>query len=172
MATAPILLSLEEYFRMSCKPDVDFVDGEIQERHVGEYDHARLQWLIALLFGRHEKEWHISGVVEQRIQVAPNRVRICDLALLRAEAPRERVTETPPLLCIEILSPEDRLSRAKEVLADYLSMGVQHIWLIDPIRRSVSTFDADGLHDADPAKMTIPRTAIQVDLTDAFAALD
>lgn len=33
-----------------------------------------------------------------------NRVRICDLAILRADAPREKVTETPPLLCIEILA--------------------------------------------------------------------
>jgi len=162
MAAAPVLFSLEEYF----------IDGKLQERNLGEYDHGKIQGWIFQIFNLNGKTWGTDPVVEQRIQVAPNRVRICDVAILRANAPREKVTITPPLICVEVLSPEDRLSRAKLVLADYLAMGVKHIWLIDPIRRSVSTFDAYGLHDADPANLTVPGTSIQVDLTETFAALD
>ncbi len=114
----------------------------------------------------------MKAVVEQRIRVSPTRVRICDLAILRADAPREKVTETPPLICIEILSPEDRLSRAQRVLADHLAMGVQNLWLIDPLRRSAHTFDSNGLHYADPTSLAVPNTPIALDLTDAFAALD
>jgi hypothetical protein len=51
-------------------------------------------------------------------------------------------------------------------------MGVKNIWLIDPIRRAAFTFDADGLHEADPANLTVPNTQIKLDLTEAFAALD
>jgi Uma2 family endonuclease len=43
------------------------------------------------------------------------------------------------------MSPEDRLPRAKEVLADYFALGVPNIWIIDPIRRSAFTGDASGL---------------------------
>lgn len=111
-------------------------------------------------------------MIEQRIQVSATRVRICDVAVLRMDAPRERVTLTPPLICIEVLSPEDRLNRAKLVLADYLAMGVENIWLINPIRRSASNFDSTGLHEVDPAKLTVPGSPICVDLTEAFAALD
>jgi Uma2 family endonuclease len=172
MATASPLLSIEEYLRTSYKPDSDFVDGEIEERNLGEYEHARLQLLIGAFFAAHEKDWNIQGVVEQRIRISSSRVRVCDLALLRADAPREKVTTTPPLICIEILSPEDRLSRAKEVLADYFAMGVQNIWLIDPIRRAAFTFYAAGLHEADPTRLTVPNTPIHLDLTEAFAAID
>jgi Uma2 family endonuclease len=172
MATASTLLSMEEYLRTSYKPDVDFVAGEIQERHLGEYEHARLQTLIAVMFATRESQWKISTVVEQRIRVSQRSVRICDLAILRADAPRERVTTTPPLICIEILSPEDRLSRAKQVLTDYLQMGVQNIWLIDPIYRSAWTFDAAGLHEADPTNLVVRDTPIRLDLTEAFAAID
>ena len=172
MATAPTLLSIDEYLRTSYHPDVDFVAGEIRERNLGEYEHGRLQWLISVYFGTREREWNIQGITEQRIRVAVDRVRICDLVLLRADAPREAVTQTAPLLCLEILSPEDRLSRAKNVLADYLAMGVQNIWLIDPIRRSAFTYDTAGLHEADPANLTVPNTPICLDLTEAFAALD
>ena len=172
MATAPGLLSVNDYLRTGYRPDVDLVDGEIRERNLGEYEHARLQWLISVFVGVREKEWGIRGVTEQRILVAPDRVRVCDLAVLRLDAPREKVTQTPPLVCIEILSPEDRLSRAKQVLADYLAMGVQNIWLIDPIYRAAWTFDATGLHEADPTHLTVPNTPIHLDLTEAFAAID
>ncbi len=36
MATTSALLSIDHYLRTSYHPDVDFVDGEIEERNVGE----------------------------------------------------------------------------------------------------------------------------------------
>ena len=173
MATAaPALLPIEEYLRNSYSPDVDFVESELKERNLGEYEHARLQALLAALLIGKERAWSITTVVEQRVKVRPDRVRVCDVAVLRADAPREKVTETPPLICIEVLSPEDRLSRAQEVLADYLAMGVRNLWLIDPLRRAAYTFDNDGLHVADPTNLTVRETAIRLDLTDTFAAID
>ena len=172
MATTPTLLSIDEYLHTSYRPDVDFVDGEIEKRNLGEFDHARLQVLLAGYFLNKEKLWAIQGVVEQRIRVSPTRVRIADLALLRADAPRERVTQTPPVLCIEVLSRKDRLSRVERRLEDYRSMGVPGLWLIDPMRRSAYTFDASGLHHADITRLAVPNTEIKLDLTDSFAALD
>lgn len=172
MATTPSLLTIDQYLRTSYSPDADFVDGEIEERHLGEYEHAKIQTLIAVLFTLNQKQWHINAVVEQRIRVSPTRVRIADIAVLRADAPRESVTLTPPLLCIEVLSPEDRLPRAELVLADYRAMGVENIWLVDPMRRVAYTFDATGLHLADPTRLTVPNTPILLDLTEAFAELD
>jgi Uma2 family endonuclease len=172
MATAPTLLSLEEYLRTSYHPDADYVDGEIEERNLGEYEHGKIQGWIFQIFNTRQHEWGVDPVVEQRIRVAPNRVRICDVAVLQADTPYQPVTSTPPLLCVEVLSPEDRFSRAKSVLADYLAMGVRSIWLIDPIRRAAFTFDANGLHETDLTQLTIPNTPIRVDLSEAFAALD
>lgn len=91
---------------------------------------------------------------------------------MQADAPREKVTQTPPLICIEILSPEDRLTRAEVVLADYRALGVQNIWLIDPLRRSAFTFDQTGLRHTDPTRLAVPNTPILLDLTEPFAALD
>ena len=105
MATTPTLLSIEEYLRTSYKPDVDFVDGEIEERNMGEFQHARIQNLIAFFLTLNEKSWSTQTIVEQRIRVAARRVRICDVAVLRADAPREQVTTTPPLIFIPISCP-------------------------------------------------------------------
>ena len=165
-------LPLEEYLHTSYKPDVHFINGVLEERNMGEYEHNKVQTLIAVLFTLNAKQWSTDAVVELRIQVAPERVRICDVAVLRSDAPRESVITTPPLICVEILSPEDRLSHARQVLADYLTMGVANIWLIDPLRRAAFTFDAEGLHEAEITKLQVPQTAICLDLTDAFAAIE
>jgi Uma2 family endonuclease len=165
------LLSIDEYLRTSYHPDADYVDGEIEERNLGEYEHAKLQHLISSFFGNNEDEWEVDTVVEQRIRVNTSRVRVCDVAVLRADDPHEHVTATPPYICIEIMSPEDRIPRATRVLADYFLMGVPNIWLIDPLRRVAYTYDAAGLQ---PASLVLiaPGTPIHLDLNDIFLKLD
>jgi Uma2 family endonuclease len=172
MASSSTVLSIEDYLRTSYQPDADYVHGEIEDRNLGEYEHSKIQTLIAVLFTVNQQQWGTNAVVEQRIRIDSDRVRVCDVAILRADAPRERVVVTPPLICVEILSPEDRIPRAKEVLADYLAMGVENIWLIDPIRRAAYTYDGTGLHEADVTNLSVSGTPIRLDLTEAFATLD
>lgn len=171
MATAAALVPIEQYLRTNYRPDADFIDGVIEERNLGEFDHARLQLLLSTLIGTREAEWGVIGVVEQRIRVAPSRIRICDIAMLRADAPREKVTQTPPLVCIEVMSPEDRLSRVEIVLRDYLAMGVEHIWFLDPVRRKSYSFDQGGLHEV-ASLLAVIGTSIAVDPSQLFARLD
>ena len=40
---ATTLISIAEYLASNYDPDRDYVDGILQERHWGEYDHSRLQ---------------------------------------------------------------------------------------------------------------------------------
>jgi Uma2 family endonuclease len=72
---------------------------------------------------------------EQRVQVQATRFRVPDVCLLVEDAPREKIVTTPPLLCIEILSPEDRMTRYLERVNDYFDMGVPTCWVIDPVAR-------------------------------------
>jgi len=41
----------------------------------------------------------------------------------------------PPFLCIEILSPSDRLTEMQDRIDDYLSFGARYVWVIDPQTR-------------------------------------
>jgi Uma2 family endonuclease len=172
MATATTIIPIEEYLRTSYHPDCDYVDGEIQERNLGEREHARLQSLLTIWFGNNEKVWNVYTLVEQRIRVAQRRVRIADICLIRRNAPREQVIVTPPLLCVEILSPEDRLPRAARVMEDYARMGVPNLWLLDPKDQVAYNYASDGLLKLTTNLLTIPGTEISVDLPNLFAALD
>lgn len=168
---APALTSLEKYLNTSYHPDRDFVDGETQRRDLGDFDHARIQNLLATWLTNHEDEWKISSLTEQRIRVTQSRVRIADVCALRLGAPFEPVTETPPFLCIEILSPKDRLSRTLKVMEDYRRMGVEHLWVIDPVERIAYTYTEAGLLIERDDRLVIPGTSIYVDLPSLFARL-
>src|ERR1700678_2727257 len=172
MATATTLISIDEYLRTTYHPDCDYVDGEIQERNLGEREHARLQSLLTICFGNNEKVWNVYTLVEQRIRVAQRRVRIADICLIRRNAPREQVIVTPPLLCVEILSPEDRLPRAARVMEDYARMGVPNLWLLDPKDRVAYNYSSEGHLKLTTDRLTIPNTEIYIDLSTLFAALD
>ena len=75
MATI-LQIPLGEYLGITYRPDREYVDGEIRERNVGKYEHARVQALLARWFGNHELEWGVQVVTEQRVQVSPTRVGI------------------------------------------------------------------------------------------------
>lgn len=135
MAAQPSLIPVEEFLRMSSDPDCEYVDGVIEERPVGEYDHATWQIIVAGYFLMREKELGISSRPELQIQVSQNRFRVPDVTILSRTAPREQIITNAPLAVFEILSPEDLMSRMLEKLADYERMGIGAIWLIEPKRQ-------------------------------------
>jgi len=172
MATTSALLTIEEYLKTEYRPDCDFVDGELEERNLGEHDHGYLQLHIGAWFLAHEKEWNTHPVSEQRIRVTRTRVRVPDICVTRADAPREQVTTIPPLLCIEILSPEDRLRRTTKVLDDFAAMGVPNLWIIDPYQRIGYIYTPPDNLKLVTGRLTIPETPIFLDLPALFAHLD
>ncbi|WP_263413337.1 Uma2 family endonuclease [Terriglobus aquaticus] len=126
-------VAVEEYLTSSYRPDMDYVDGHLEVRNLGEYEHGQLQLVLLSIFNEHAKEWSIRVAPETRLQVTADRFRIPDVMVLsRTEEKPKRIVRTPPLLCIEILSPEDTFLRIQKRTADYLEMGVPHAWIFDP----------------------------------------
>jgi Uma2 family endonuclease len=178
MATLPAsefdepFVTVEEYLHTSYRPDCDYVDGRVEERNVGEFEHAFLQALLAKVFLDHRREWGAIALTEARVRLKTASFRIPDVAILRSDAPRERVLASPPLLVIEILSREDRMARFQERIDDYVEFGVKNIWILDPETRKAWTADRDGLHPAQNGELIVPGTPIRVVLSELFAELD
>ena len=175
MATQPTFdrsVSVEEYLSTVYEHDCEYVDGTIEERDLGEFEHAFLQLFLGSVFVSHRAEWGIVAVTEQRIQVRPDRFRVPDVTVLRAGAPRESILTHPPLLVIEIQSPEDTLRRTAAKADEYLAFGIQHVWVIDPAARVAYRGTVNGLELVRSGDLVISGTPIRIVLDDLFAELD
>ena len=53
------------------------------------------------------------------------------------DAPFGGITRMAPLLCVKVLSPEDRMSRMQSKVEDYIRLGARSVWIIDPYSRRV-----------------------------------
>jgi Uma2 family endonuclease len=163
---------VEVYLTTSYSPDCDYVDGEVQERNVGETSHSSAKKFFITFFAINEKKWGVRVFPEDRIQISATRYRVADLCAVRRETPLEQIIRTPPLLCVEVLSPEDRVSRTQEKVDDYIQMGVQAVWVIDPRRRRVwvaeNTVTMQRVEDV----LTLKGTDIRVPVADIFSEMD
>ncbi len=169
----PALLSLEEYLHTTYRPDCDFVDDHIEERNLGELQHSLLQSELSYWFRLHRTEWNIRVMSELRTLVTASRVRIPDVMVaLNDAAMKDKIRLQPPLIAIEIISPEDRLSRVLPRLEDFRLMGVPNIWLLDPDERVGYTYSEGGLRLIDRTRIEVPNSPIYLDLPELFAALD
>ena len=161
---ATILVSVEEYLTTSYRPDCDYLEGELLERNVGEAEHSRLQTKIAAWLFNREKELRITVYTEQRVQVKARRFRIPDVTVVAGDGPATGIIKSPPFLCIEILSPEDRLTQMRERVGDYLDFGVSYVWVIDPRIRLATVYTADNVREVKDGILSTENPDITVNL--------
>jgi Uma2 family endonuclease len=129
---------VEEYLRTYYDPDREYVEGQLVERHVGEYFHSLLQVLIVSELQVRSRERRFRAFTEQRVRVsdAP-RYRIPDICVKALPHQITPVLERPDL-AIEILSPDDETGEMMDKIADYVAAGIPYIWMVDPYKRRLT----------------------------------
>jgi Uma2 family endonuclease len=161
-------IPVSEYLDTIYHPDREYVDGELRERNVGKWEHARVQWLLAGWFVNHESAWDVIGSTEQRVRISPTRIRIPDLVVLRP-GPQPDILTDPPLLIIEVLSPDDSYSDLQERCQDYWQMGVETVWIVDPKTRSGRMCSGSDWIAAE--RLEVAGTPIHVHLQELFSQI-
>jgi Uma2 family endonuclease len=164
------LVSVEEYLASSYEPDCDYVDGVIEERNLGEWNHSRLQTALAVYLKMRARQWNVRVAVELRIRVSATRFRVPDVCVFAKDREMEQVPSTPPLVCIEILSPEDRWTRVEKRIEDFLTMGVERVWVFDPQERQVFECMQSGRREVLDDLLEAPPVSIRI--SELMAELD
>ena len=165
---APV--SVHEYLRTSYSPDRDYVDGAVLERNWGDGPHSLMHGHLATTLANYEDVGGFTALISLTLRISEMRYRVADLCLLRKSAPYESIPTVAPLLCVEILSPEDGMSAMMEKVNDYLGMGIAKVWLIDPRRRKAYEVDVAGYSPVE--QLQVPETGIRLTVSEAFAELD
>ncbi len=162
------LMSVEEYLHTTFDgADREFLDGEVVERNMGNKSHGRIQGLLIRLLGQYEAGTGLYVIPQVRHRVQETRFRIPDVAVFEGE-PEGEVPSAPPLVAIEILSPDDRIGYVVPKLEEYRAWGVKHIWVADPEDRKLFTYGNEGLHEV--AELELPEYRVVLTKAELFEA--
>lgn len=139
-----MLISLEAYLNTSYDPDLEYVDGVLVERTIGEWRHSLVQSNLIVAFGR--KYPPIYALPAVRSETKTTRYRLPDICVLFA-LPATKYLHDPAFLVIEVVSEDDRISPMMEKLEEYDTKGVPNIWVIDPRLQTISVYSAGVLQE-------------------------
>jgi Uma2 family endonuclease len=128
--------------------------GEVIEMPPPKPLHGYIANRIARLLDRHAEAIGIgfvlsndSGIVVER---DPDSVRgpdVCYFNQSFGEASEmeeflRRYATVPPVVAVEVLSPEDRVNKMAAKVDEYLAFGVKQVWVVDPDTKDVAVHRA------------------------------
>ncbi|HEY7390664.1 MAG TPA: Uma2 family endonuclease [Bryobacteraceae bacterium] len=160
---------LQEYLTTAYSPDREYRDGILLERNVGELAHATLQTLLAVYIGRRGKQWNVVSLISLRIRVRDGWYAVPDICIYSQPAPNERYPERPPLLWIEILSEDDRMTDVWAKAAELVKFGVPYVWIIEPHTLKSELWTASGAATIEDKTLRLPNTDIIIPLLEVMA---
>ena len=159
-------LPVEEYLRMSFGgPDREYLDGEVVERTVGGKKHSIVQRQFMRAIDRAKEPHPLEFFPELRMRIAEKRYRIADAAVFREE-PGDEVPSTPPLIILEVVSRDDRLTEVIEKLEEYRDWGVPHVWLADPYTAKLHVVTDEGMREV--RAFELPEYNLRISKEDLF----
>ena len=164
--------SVDDYLASSYQPDREYIEGAVVDRNVGERDHSELQTELATYLNVCRRQFGIRVFVEQRIQIAPTRYRIPDICVVLGSRPTELVFTSPPLICMAVLSKDDRVEDIRRRINDYLGFGVGYVWVIDPRSRRAWAHTAAGSREVEDGVLRTKIEKIAIPLPAIFASLE
>ena len=159
---------IHDYLTSCYRPDREYLEGELLERNVGEWDHSKLQARLIVYLSQLSTTEQIHVVPEQRVQVSRSRFRVPDVSVVVGPEPQEQILTSPPFLCIEILSRDDRMTEMQERIEDYLRFGVRYVWVLDPRVKRAFAFTAIGVSQAVDQALQTENPALSVPLSALF----
>jgi Uma2 family endonuclease len=165
---AQTLISLEEYLSTSYSPDREYRDGVVLERNLGTKSHSLLQIALGAYFRRRRKQWRIEAFTELRIRVRKNWYPIPDVCVYTLPAPEEEVPSRPPLLWIEILSPDDRMTDVWRKADELLANGVPNVWIIDPETLESELRTPSGIKDVPDKTLRLEGSPVVIPLLEVI----
>jgi Uma2 family endonuclease len=166
MATIALPITLDEYMNTSYSPDCEYIDGVVVERNVGQGKHAYTLSKVLLKLTALTADKKRVLLVAQRTQISEKRIRIPDVCVVEE---LEEVVTKAPLLCVEVLSPDDRWNRVIASVSDYQAMGVPCVWVIDPYQAKAWTFESENPPiEVKDGRLTAQSLQVEVQLVDVL----
>ena len=150
------LYSFEEYLNYNCDENrYELVDGELVLMNTPTFRHILIAKFIEKQLDKEINLLQLSWLClrEAGIRTGWRKSRIADVCVVEKEEvinslDKSGVCETPPILVIEIVSPESVKRDYRYKRSEYATLGVDEYWIVDPIDREVTIFILnEGLYE-------------------------
>jgi Uma2 family endonuclease len=163
--SAAATVSVEDYLRHTEKPLSEYVDGVLSPKAMPTKAHALIQLILQLML----RKQGVEALAEVQVRLSPTKYLIPDV--IAAPVIQSPYPTEPVLLCVEILSPEDRLGATLAKCEEYHAWGVPFCWVVDPDKRTVWQYHSGS----DPERVAytgvVTAGSLNVSLTDLFSEL-
>jgi Uma2 family endonuclease len=161
------MISVEEYLANPSVPESEYIDGVLRPRTLPTLLHSIISYVLIVML----RAQGVRAYAEVSIRPSKTRFLIPDLV-----ADRQKIETPYPVkpvsLCIEILSPDDRLSSMLAKCEEFHEWGAPYCWVIDPVRQVAWEYHSTSV----PAKIdrtgTLHAGDISVSMEELFTAVE
>ncbi len=137
---------------------------------MGDTPHSIVLQALLMELGIRAKAWKIRILPMHAIEVSAGKMQLPDICVVAGDQPLQDALRTPPMLCVEIVSPADGAAAMDEKIEEYLNAGVKAVWEIYPSRRKAYAI-VNGASRRTDTQLTVPGTDILVYASEIFAGL-
>lgn len=113
--------------------------------------------------------WNTAS--EVRLKATEDAEPVPDLMASRSKFKGRYPTQAPEL-CIEILSPDQRLKKMIEKAKQYIAWGASDVWIIDPEKRTAWQMRSDETLTWVPPDAYLSTADTKIGLSDLFQGVD
>ena len=168
MATAA-LVSVEEYLATPYKPACDYVDGVLYQKSMPTRKHGSIQMRLGQLINTGFPSFDAES--EVTVQIRTGKYLVPDLIVQHRDRIQDPYPTVPVHLCVEILSPDDRLSQVLAKCEDYHDWGVETVWIVDPENPRAWEFRKGQRPVEVPLTGSLTAPGISISLPELFSVL-
>lgn len=157
-------MSVGEYLSLNEKPYFEYRDGVLTQKAMPTSHHSILAFVMTAILRRQGA----FAYIELTVQLSATRFLIPDVCVTQT-ASRVSPERNPPILCVEILSPSDRLGATLAKCEEYHDWGVEQCWVLDPLQRKAWQYQRGG--EPTLAVGELRCGSLEVALEELFSAL-
>ena len=168
MATAA-MVSVEEYLATTYKPACDYVDGVLYQKSMPTWEHGTIQGHLCGLINQAFPQYKAGS--EVTVQIREGKYLVPDLIVQDCARIQKPYPTAPVHLCVEILSPDDRLSQVIAKCEDYHDWGVEVVWIVDPENPRAWEFRKGRRLVEVPLTGSLTAPGISISLRELFSVL-
>src|SRR5579883_623514 len=140
MSHMPVTVAV--YRRSSSEPECELIAGQLIAKPGGTLEHMNMERRLLRLLAEFESRGLGQAMHELSFRHG-DEVRIPDVVFFRNDARFEDgILIDPPLLCVEVLSPSQRLSELFAKCETYHVWDVSYCWVIDPVLQAAWEYHA------------------------------